>query len=157
MQADTSKFVDNPKDVVPNTNIDNLLLQALQGAVQKKDLKDFYQVGVWNYCEGDITDGKETITYCSKRQNYFWFNPMDIWKLNNETAQKVFPDEMQKGLDAYHKVSRWMFTSFMIAVALTVGEILIGISAIFSRWGSFVTTIVSTVRPHPSPPASPAH
>jgi hypothetical protein len=114
-------------------------------------LKDFYKVGFWGYCEGDISkDGKETVTFCSEHANFFWFNPVEVWKLQNTTAQKLFPEDMQKGLDTYHKVSRWMVGITEIALALTAAEILIGIAALFSRWGSFVTTMVSTVRLHPT-------
>jgi hypothetical protein len=114
--------------------------------VAKSDeLKDFYTVGFWNYCEGDIVNGEEKITFCSERKNYFWWNPVDVWQLSDTSAQKIFPDEMQKGLDAYRKVSRWMFASFMLTFFLTIAEFIIGFTALFSRWGSFVTTIVSTV------------
>lgn len=150
-KADTREFNDNPdnvvEDVAKNLNIDNELLQALQGKAKTNELKDFYIVGFWNYCEGDINDkGEETITFCSERKSNFWFNPVDIWKLSDTSAQKIFPDELQKGLDAYHRVSRWMYASFIITFFLTLGEFLIGFAAIFSRWGSFVTTIVSTAQ-----------
>jgi hypothetical protein len=36
-----------------------------------------------------------------------------------------------------------MFVAYVIALSITAGEILIGFLAIFSRWGSCVTTIVS--------------
>jgi len=38
-----------------------------------------------------------------------------------------------------------MFIAFVIAIILTAAEFIVGIFAIFSRWGSFATTIVSTV------------
>ncbi|KAF2691895.1 hypothetical protein K458DRAFT_325620 [Lentithecium fluviatile CBS 122367] len=155
-KADTREFNDNPdanfeSNLPDNVEIDNELLKALQEAAKSKDtnkqLKDFYTVGFWNYCEGDINDkGEETITFCSERKNYFWWNPVDVWELDDSATQKIFPDEMQKGLDAYRKVSRWMFASFIIAFFLTLAEFLIGFTAIFSRWGSFVTTIVSTAQ-----------
>jgi len=151
LQADTREFNENPDNVLDNVpdnvNIDNELLKALQGAAKSSDLKDFYTVGFWNYCEGDINDkGEEKITFCSERKNYFWWNPVDVWQLSDTSAQKIFPDEMKNGLDAYHKVSKWMFASFILAFFLTIAEFLVGFTAIFSRWGSLVTTIVSTVR-----------
>jgi hypothetical protein len=130
---------------VPNTELDNKLLKALQG-VANKDLKDFYQVGLWNYCEGDTDkDGKETITYCSPRKANFWFNPIEVWDLKNVEADEIYTQEMKDGIDAYHKVAKWMFTAYLIAIILTAAEFVVGIFAIFSRWGSLVTTIVSTV------------
>jgi hypothetical protein len=132
---------------IPNTELDNKLLEALQGVSTDKELKDFYQVGLWNYCEGDIqTNGDYKITHCSSRKANFWFNPVDVWELKNTTADELFPDKLQDGLNAYQKASKWMFTAFVIAICLTIAEFIIGIFAIFSRWGSLATTIVSTVR-----------
>ena len=37
-------------------------------------LHDFYQVGLWNYCEGY---GNE-ITDCSKPKTLYWFDPVEI-------------------------------------------------------------------------------
>ncbi|KAF2476445.1 uncharacterized protein BDR25DRAFT_277567 [Lindgomyces ingoldianus] len=145
-KADTKDFTENP-DVLENSNLDNVLLQALTGAAKSKDLKDFYQVGLWNYCEGDTDDkNKDTVTYCSPRKANFWFNPIDVWELKNTTAQQIFPDKLKNGIDAYHKVSKWMFSAYVIAICLTAAELVVGIFAIFSRWGSLVTTIVSSAQ-----------
>ena len=38
-------------------------------------LHDFYQVGMWNFCEGFNDQG---ITACSKPQLMYWFNPIQI-------------------------------------------------------------------------------
>jgi hypothetical protein len=130
---------------IPNTEFDNRLLEALQG-VRAKELKDFYQVGLWNYCEGDTDDkGKETITYCSPRKANFWFNPVDVWELKHHKAEDIFNDEMNDALKTYEKIAKWMFTAYLIAIILTAVEFVVGIFAIFSRWGSLVTTIISTV------------
>ena len=150
-QANTADFNPNPKIDAPS-QVDNNLLHALQGAASAKELKDFYQVGLWNYCEGDIDrDGKEKVTYCSPRKASFWFNPIDVWELKDTSAQRVFPDKMKDALDAYQKVAKWMFIAYVLALCTTIAEIIVGIFAIFSRWGSFATTIVSTVSsPHPA-------
>ncbi|KAF2791110.1 hypothetical protein K505DRAFT_281348 [Melanomma pulvis-pyrius CBS 109.77] len=148
-KADTSDFIDNPDavKVLNDVNIDNNLLQALQGAAQNAKLKDFYTVGLWNYCEGDQDkDGKETITFCSPRKANFWFNPVDVWDLDNGTSAKLFEGNVQKSLDAYHKVAGWMFSAYVIAIILTAVEFVVGLCAIFSRWGSLVTTIVSSAQ-----------
>lgn len=140
-----------------NVNIDNNLLQALQGAASSKELKDFYLVGLWSYCEGDKDNktGVETITYCSKSSASFWFDPFSVWELKDTSAQKVLGADLQKGLQTYKKVAGWMIWSFGIALVLSVAEFIIGFFAIFSRWGSLVTTIISTVRPSPSHPPTP--
>ncbi|KAF2132136.1 integral membrane protein-like protein [Dothidotthia symphoricarpi CBS 119687] len=152
-KADTSGFTADPDSIVDkvenatNMEIDNDLLNALQGAASSKDMKDFYQVGLWSYCTGTKDkDGKETIDYCSSSKSTFWFNPIDVWGLNGTSAQKVLGDDLQKGLDAYQKVAGWMVWSFIIAVCLTAAEFVIGFFAIFSRWGSFVVGIISTAQ-----------
>lgn len=158
-QADTSGFTADPETVVDkienktNVKIDNKLIDALQGAASSNDLKDFYQVGLWSYCSGTkAADGKETIDFCSSSKVSFWFNPIDVWGLKNTSAQELLGDDLQKGLDAYKRVSGWMVWAFIIAVCLTAAEFIIGFFAIFSRWGSFVVTIISTVSFLPTPP-----
>ena len=151
-KADTSAFTADPKNVLDhlpaNVNIDNNLLQALQGAASSKELKDFYQVGLWSYCEGDKDDktGKETITFCSASKSNFWFDPFSVWELKDTSAQKVLGEDLKNGLATYKKVAGWMVWSFGIALVLSAAEFIIGFFAIFSRWGSLVTTIVSTAQ-----------
>ncbi|KAL5113898.1 hypothetical protein ACEQ8H_008219 [Pleosporales sp. CAS-2024a] len=149
-KADTSAFKSNPANILDNVpqQLDNNLLQSLQGAATSDNLKDFYQVGLWSYCSGtkDKTTGKETIDYCSASKSSFWFDPFSVWNLQNTTLQKTTGDSFQKGLDTYKKVSGWMVWSFLIATILTVAEFIVGFFAIFSRWGSLVTTIVSTAQ-----------
>ena len=119
-------------------------MAALQKASSNLQLEDFYTVGLWNYCWGDEQpDGKHVVKGCSPRKNSFWFDPVEVWKLN-QTG--LFDDKMEKALNATRKFAGWMFASYMIAIVLTVAEFLVGLAAIFSRWGSLVTTIVSTVR-----------
>ncbi|KAF1966983.1 hypothetical protein BU23DRAFT_559823 [Bimuria novae-zelandiae CBS 107.79] len=147
-KADTTAFKADP-----DTILDKLpegaspdVVKAFQGAASGGNMRDIYQVGLWNYCEADLKDGKEENWHCTDRQNYFWFNPFAVWKLENTSVQAAFPEDFQNGIDTYHKVSRWMFISYMIALVLTIAEVLLGISAIFSRWGSLITTIVSTAQ-----------
>ncbi len=110
-------------------------------------MEDFYTIHLWNYCSG-TKDG--TITFCSPRQASYWFNPVDVWKLSGAAPgadvnlDDVIPGDLQKGLDTYQKVVKWMFAIYVIALCATAAEIVVGIFAIFSRWGSFVTTVIST-------------
>ena len=52
---------------VPQASLINSIARTL-------GLHDFYQVGLWNYCEG-YGNG---ITDCSKPQTLYWFNPVEI-------------------------------------------------------------------------------
>lgn len=67
---------------VPNFQLLNTIAQTL-------GLHDFYQVGLWGFCEGYKGEG---VTACSKPQMLYWFNPVEI--LRNELlagASSTFP------------------------------------------------------------------
>jgi hypothetical protein len=53
---------------VPNAVLINSIAQTI-------GLHDFYQVGLWNFCEGYNGDG---ITHCSKPETLYAFNPVEI-------------------------------------------------------------------------------
>lgn len=75
----------------------------------------------------------------------FWFDPVTVWGLNGTGAEALLPGTLKDGLKAYEKASRWMFVAYMIALAATCAEILVAISAFFSRIGSLITTLISGV------------
>lgn len=53
---------------VPSGGLINTIAQTL-------GLHDYYQVGLWNYCEGYIGVG---INQCSPTTTLYWFNPVEI-------------------------------------------------------------------------------
>lgn len=53
---------------IPNAVLINSIARTL-------GLHDFYQVGLWNFCEGYSGQG---ITGCSKPRTLYWFNPVEI-------------------------------------------------------------------------------
>jgi hypothetical protein len=63
-------------DIVPATVPNFALINTI---AQTLGLHDFYQVGLWGYCEGYENQG---VTFCSKPQTLYWFNPVEI--LRNE-------------------------------------------------------------------------
>jgi SUR7/PalI family len=140
-----TKFtVDNTGiDPLPGTDIDNIGLdQVLGQAKDAANVKDYYTIYLWNYCSWD---GNDKYSFCSKREAYFAFDPVEIWGLQNAGDDSVFPKELQDGLKAYKAVSKWMFVAYVVALTATAVELVVGISAIFSRWGSFCTTFFSSV------------
>lgn len=118
-------------------------------------VKDFYHVGLWNYCAGDLRANRtfdkydasntDDVTLCTKRQSSFWFNPVEVWGLTGTEADQFFSKELRHGLNIYKSVAKWMVISYLVAIIATAVEIVIGVFALFSRWGSLVTTIVTTV------------
>ena len=132
---------------IPNIDLIN---GSSSPAAQALGIKDFYHISLWNYCSGDFTKNstggvEDHVTFCSPHQNEFWFNPVDVWKLNNTVADKFFSKELKAGLDTYKTVAKWMFICYIVAIVSTIVEILVGFTALLSRLGSLATTIVSTV------------
>lgn len=65
IKLDLSRIV---PDAIPNAPLLNTIARTL-------GLRDFYQVGLWNYCEGYRGEG---VTYCSTPRTLYWFNPVQI-------------------------------------------------------------------------------
>lgn len=119
---------------------------ALQEVQKRSGLKDFYTIGLWGYCDGNINkDDKYNVTECSKPKSMFWFNPLEVWNLEETGLENALPDGVDKTLNIYKNVSKWMFIAYIIAFIATVVELVVGIFAICSRWGSCVTTLVAIV------------
>jgi len=152
-KADTTGFKKNYTSAIkdiPLTNIDDKLrtfITQLTATNSKDELKDIYQVYLWNYCSGNVdngTSGGVKINYCSPRKAQFWFDPVTVWNLNGTGVDNLFPSALDKGLNVYKKVSTWMFIAYTISFWVTASSIAVGIAAIFSRWGSCMTAIVSS-------------
>ncbi|KAF2140898.1 uncharacterized protein K452DRAFT_229268 [Aplosporella prunicola CBS 121167] len=148
MKADTSGFKSNASstasDILGDVGVDNSIFKMLDSVVGS-NLSDVYTVGIWNYCEADKNGtGGLKFTHCGSRHSAYWFDPIDVWGLNRTGTSNEVPKDLQKGLKAYEKVAKWMFAAYAVAFWLTVAEIAVGIFAIFSRWGSLVTTILTS-------------
>ncbi|KAJ9652497.1 hypothetical protein H2198_008245 [Neophaeococcomyces mojaviensis] len=122
------------------TNL-TVLSGALQAAKQQLDMKDYYTVYLRGYCGWN---GNDVYANCSSPKAIFWFNPISVWGLDSNTTgqaiEQVLPESLRTGLATYEKVSKAMSVIYIIALAVTSLTVLVGISAIFSRWGSFATT-----------------
>ncbi|KAI4107323.1 MAG: hypothetical protein L6R37_001684 [Teloschistes peruensis] len=146
-RANTADINVKPSDLnIPSNPLtDAIINQTTSAAKDALDVKDFYHVSLWSYCAGDFENGKDKVTYCSPRKNEFWFNPVEVWGLNNTNIDQLFSKELRSGLHAYQQAAKWMFIAYVVAVVATIVEILVGIFALFSRLGSLATTIVSTI------------
>lgn len=59
-------------DIVPQSVPNAQLLNSIARTI---GLHDFYQVGLWNFCEGYMDEG---VTFCSKPKKLYFFNPVEI-------------------------------------------------------------------------------
>ncbi|KAL9127644.1 MAG: hypothetical protein Q9217_003512 [Psora testacea] len=151
-RANTTDINIDPSIInLPSNAVTDKIINEETGTVKTAlDIKDFYRISLWNYCSGDFSKNStgsaiDSVTFCSPRKNEFWFNPVEVWSLNNTGADKFFSKELRSGLNTYKTVAKWMFICYIVALVSTIVEILVGFLALFSRLGSLVTTIVSSV------------
>jgi hypothetical protein len=102
-------------------------------------LHDFYQVGLWNFCEGYNGEG---ITYCSTPVSLYWFNPVEI--LLSELlagATIALPAEVNTILNLIKIASHIMFGFFLTGICMNVVSVFITPIVLYSRWWSFSVAV----------------
>ncbi|KAL8953730.1 MAG: hypothetical protein Q9222_000412 [Ikaeria aurantiellina] len=120
---------------VPNATLINSIARTI-------GLSDFYQVGLWNFCEGY---GHE-ITKCSNPRRMYWFNPVEI--ILSELlagATIALPSDITDALVLVRKASHWMFGLFLTSACLAVPSIFLAPLSIYTRWASLPLTILTFV------------
>ncbi|KAL8764952.1 MAG: hypothetical protein Q9209_007799 [Squamulea sp. 1 TL-2023] len=120
---------------VPNSVLINSIARTL-------GLHDFYQVGLWNFCQGF---GDE-ITGCSRPKKLYWFNPVEII-LDQLLAGATIalPANIINVLTLVRKVSNWMFALFLTGTCLTVPSAVLAPLSIYTRWASLPLTILTSL------------
>ncbi|KAI0858670.1 SUR7/PalI family-domain-containing protein [Xylaria cubensis] len=131
-------------------DLTNILVQSaptslsLQNSIARTlGLHDFYQVGLWNFCEGYQMDG---ITHCSTPDASFWFNPVAI--LLDELlsgASIALPSEVNDILNILRIASHIMFGFFLGAAILNAILLVSSVIVLYSRWWSLPLGIVSGI------------
>lgn len=119
---------------VPNFALINTIAQTL-------GLHDFYQVGLWGFCEGYKGEG---VTFCSEPKTLYWFNPVEI--LRNELlagASIALPADINDILDLIRLVSNWMFGLFLTGTVLSFVLIFVMPISIFTRWLALPVAILA--------------
>ncbi|KKY39500.1 putative sur7 protein [Diaporthe ampelina] len=125
-------------DIIP-TSIENA--QLINSIARGIGLHDFYQPGLWNFCEGFNDEG---ITSCSSPKSYYWFNPVDI--ILNELlsgATIALPAEITQILGILKICSNIMFAFFLAGTVISFAMIFLSPIAIFSRWWALPMSLVS--------------
>ncbi|EAA32092.2 hypothetical protein GE21DRAFT_7172 [Neurospora crassa] len=120
---------------VPNAQLINSIAQSI-------GLHDFYQVGLWNFCEGYQSEG---ITYCSEPETLYWFNPVKVIMSELLSGATVaIPTAIITILSVLRITSQIMFGFFLTACVLNF--VLIFVSPILpvkSRWWSLPLSLFS--------------
>ena len=150
LQADTSTLKHNlsaAQTILDGVAVNSQVLDALKQQVEDKKIYDYYEIYLENYCTGN-GDGNTTTSepaYCSSRKASFYFNPIEVWGLNDTALKEHIPKSLTDGLNVYANVSKWLYTAYVVALCTTLASFVVGFFAIFSRLGSLATTIVSGV------------
>ncbi|KAH7326119.1 SUR7/PalI family-domain-containing protein [Stachybotrys elegans] len=117
---------------VTNSNLLNSVARSL-------GLHDFYQVGLWNFCEGYNDEG---ITYCSEPETLYWFNPVAI--LVSELlagARIALPSEVITVLTLLRIGQQIMFGFFLSGTILNFLLLLATPLVIKTRWWSLAMSL----------------
>jgi hypothetical protein len=104
----------NLANIIPATVPNSVLINSIARTI---GLHDFYQVGLWGFCEGYNDVG---ITYCSPPKTLYWFDPVEI--ILNELlagATISLPTEIINILHIVRTASWWMFAAFLLGIIAT--------------------------------------
>ncbi|KAJ5099037.1 hypothetical protein N7532_006038 [Penicillium argentinense] len=115
-------------DIIPLSVPNAVLINSIARSI---GLHDFYQVGLWGFCEGYNNNG---ITSCSKPQSLYAFNPVKI--ILNELlagASIALPSDIEEPLNLARIASHWMFGLFIAAAVLNFVMIFLSPLAVSSR------------------------
>ncbi|KAL6154522.1 hypothetical protein ACJBU6_07775 [Exserohilum turcicum] len=129
----------------PDSALSIEVLSALQSVAKSGHLQDFYTVGLFGYCEGEIDKEtrRETVTNCSAWKMPFYFDPVAVWQLENTNVQEILGERLTMGMKVYRKTVESMHYTFVAVLALSVLECVMGIFTVRSRLYSFCTAFPS--------------
>lgn len=104
----------------------------------------YYQIGLQNYCSGP--DAKVGPNYCSKPVPAYYFNPLEVWNLENSPIKSLVPQAWEKSLNTYHEASKFMFAAYVVALVASILTLIFGIASFFlSRITSILTWICADI------------
>ncbi|CBX91946.1 hypothetical protein IAQ61_000153 [Plenodomus lingam] len=119
---------------VPNFALINTIAQTL-------GLHDFYQVGMWGYCEGYEGQG---VTFCSEPETLYWFNPVEI--ISNQLlagASINLPADINDILELIKLASQWMFGLFLTGTLLSFVLIFLMPISVYTRWLTLFVSLLA--------------
>ncbi|KAK1511829.1 SUR7 protein [Colletotrichum tamarilloi] len=127
-------------DIIPLSSANAVLLNSVARSL---GLHDFYQVGLWNFCEGYNDEG---VTFCSTPQRMWWFNPIEI--LTNELlagATIALPSEVSTILNILRIGQQVMFGLFISGISLAAALLIVTPLVMRSRWWSLPIAIFAGI------------
>ncbi|KAF7556108.1 hypothetical protein G7046_g6377 [Stylonectria norvegica] len=121
---------------VENSNLLNSVARSL-------GLHDFYQVGIWNFCEGYNDEG---VTHCSKPEQFYWFNPVEVLVSELLAGAKIaLPSEAITVLKLLKLGSQIMYAFFMAGICVNVVLMLASPLVVRTRWWSLGLSLLGAI------------
>ncbi|PYH98328.1 hypothetical protein BO71DRAFT_345375 [Aspergillus ellipticus CBS 707.79] len=118
----------NLANIIPLSVPNAVLIDTIARSI---GLHDFYQVGLWNFCEGYLEQG---ITHCSTPKPLYWFNPVEIILSELLSGATIaLPANITSALKIARIASHWMFGLFITATVLTFILVFLSPLAVSSR------------------------
>lgn len=137
---------DRLKDIGINTDDLDAAIAKFGGldiTAEKLGLGDKYNFFLWNWVEergGNTIKTKAQFNYASV------FNTTNIGNLADGTGASIeVPQTIDDGLKTFATCIKWSEILFIVAIVMHAATLLVGIGACFSRIGSCVTWVVSSV------------
>ncbi|PWY81849.1 hypothetical protein BO70DRAFT_40745 [Aspergillus heteromorphus CBS 117.55] len=125
---------------VPNADLIDTIARSI-------GLHDFYQVGLWNFCEGYQDQG---ITHCSTPKPLYWFNPVEIILSELLSGATIaLPANITSALKIARIASHWMFGLFITATVLTFILVFLSPLAVSSRPPQTISADPAVNQSHP--------
>ncbi|KAE9986503.1 hypothetical protein EG328_005389 [Venturia inaequalis] len=120
-----------PSSVPSGASFTNSIAQTL-------GLHDYYQVGLWNYCQGNVGVG---INECAPTKTLYWFNPVEILLSQLLAGATIaLPTQVTTVLRILKIASQWMFGLFLTGACADFVMIFLTPLAIYSRWANLAIT-----------------
>ncbi|PHH62464.1 hypothetical protein CDD81_7111 [Ophiocordyceps australis] len=114
--------------------------KLLNSVARSLGLHDFYQVGLWNFCEGYNDEG---VTFCSKPKQFYWFNPVEILVSELLAGAKIaLPSAVITILKLLQIGSQTMYGCFMAGTIVNFVLLLATPLVVRSRWFTLPVSIV---------------
>lgn len=142
-------FLEPPEPEQPHGRFEN------ENRTSIANIPDFYHVGLWNLCSGTLKDDtpfdkkaafkSDKVTECTARQTDFWFDPIEIWGLNQAQAREALGEDFIRALSTHTKAVKWRSSAFIIAMMGTCLEFLFGVFASIPSLRRYFKPVIGTV------------
>ncbi|RMZ80762.1 hypothetical protein DV738_g2707, partial [Chaetothyriales sp. CBS 135597] len=122
---------------------------ALETAKASLGVQDYYTLYLRSSCSWD--QDESNYTNCTAPKSFWYFDPVSEWSLNDTTAavstqvdEDLLSTSLRASLSTYRTASKALFVLYTATLAAVAASLLIGFFAVFSRWGSFFTTLFAS-------------